>query len=236
MYSLRQKKICDLLKGIETGDPESIKVVNEDQYIQHNPQTHEGGEGLAQLFARLSKTNPKIEVVRIFEDGDYVFGHTIYEFSSVRIGFEVFRYEGDHVVEHWDNIQPRVGTMVDGSTQVRDLELTDVNRKMVKQFVDDVFIGKHYDQLQNFIELDGFVDHSPLMEISEKIKALDYQKNHRVLAQGNFVLAVNEGYFDGAHTSFYDLFRLDGGNMVEHWDTTERVPPKSEWKNDNGKF
>ena len=101
------------------------------KYIQHNPQTREGGEGFAQLFARLSKTNPKVEIVRLFEDGDYVFGHTIYDFSSVRIGFEVFRYEGDQVVEHWDNIQPRVGTMVDGSTEVSDIELTENNRNFV---------------------------------------------------------------------------------------------------------
>lgn len=105
LHSLRQKKIHDLLKSIETGDPEAISVVNEKKYIQHNPQTHEGGEGLVQLFSRLAKTYPKIEIVRIFEDGDYVFGHTIYEFSSVRIGFEVFRYEGDHVVEHWDTTE-----------------------------------------------------------------------------------------------------------------------------------
>ncbi len=60
-----------MLKGIETGDPESVKVANQEQYIQHNPHTHEGGEGLAALFKRLSKTNPKVNIVRIFADGDY---------------------------------------------------------------------------------------------------------------------------------------------------------------------
>ena len=59
-----------LLKGIETGDPASAAVVNEEKYIQHNPQTHEGSEGLAVLFARLAKTNPKVTFVRVFEDGD----------------------------------------------------------------------------------------------------------------------------------------------------------------------
>jgi len=24
--------------------------------------------------------------------------------------------------------------------------------------------------------------------------------------------------------------------IVEHWDTTEKIAPQSEWKNDNGKF
>ena len=59
---------------------------------------------------------------------------------------------------------------------------------------------------------------------------------HRVLAEGNFVLSVSEGSLGGVHTSFYDLFRVAGGKIVEHWDTIEAVPPRSEWKNDNGKF
>ena len=46
----RKKEIYKLLKGIETGDPQSVKVVDEKKYIQPNPQTEEGGEGLAKLF------------------------------------------------------------------------------------------------------------------------------------------------------------------------------------------
>ena len=38
------------------------------------------------------------------------------------------------------------------------------------------------------------------------------------------------------HTSFFDLFRIAKGKIVEHWDTTEAIPPECEWKNDNGKF
>ena len=68
--NLTRKKIYNLLKGIETGDPEPVKVVNEEKYIQHNPQTKEGGEGLAELFNRFSLTNPKVEIVRLFEDRD----------------------------------------------------------------------------------------------------------------------------------------------------------------------
>ena len=65
---------------------------------------------------------------------------------------------------------------------------------------------------------------------------IEYQRIHRVLAEGSFVLCVSEGSLDGRHSSFYDLFRLADGKVVEHWDTTEEVPPRSEWVNDNGKF
>ena len=47
---------------------------------------------------------------------------------------------------------------------------------------------------------------------------------------------MSEGYKDGVHSSFYDLFRVADGRIVEHWDTIEAIVPRSEWKNDNGKF
>ena len=78
MTSKRKNQIHTLLKGIETGDALSVAVVNPDKYIQHIPQTREGGEGLAALFKRLSKTSPRVNIVRIFSDGDYVFVHTEY--------------------------------------------------------------------------------------------------------------------------------------------------------------
>jgi len=74
--------------AIETGDEEAVTVVNPHKYIQHNPETHEGGEGLAALFKRIARTSPRVDVVRVFSDGDYVFAHTEYDFSSVRVGFE----------------------------------------------------------------------------------------------------------------------------------------------------
>ena len=63
-----------------------------------------------------------------------------------------------------------------------------------------------------------------------------YDRVHRLLAEGNFVLSVCEGDLSGLHVSFYDLYRMADGKIVEHWDTTEAIPPRSEWKNDNRKF
>lgn len=83
----RKNRIRALLKGIETGDPDSVAVINSEQYIQHNPQTNDGGEGLASLFKRLSKRSPRVNVVRAFSDGDFVFAHTEYDFGSSRVGF-----------------------------------------------------------------------------------------------------------------------------------------------------
>ena len=250
----RKQRIRVLLKGIETGDPDSVAVVNEAKYIQHNPQTHEGSEGLAALFARLAKTNPRVAVVRAFADGDFVFAHTEYDFATRRIGFEVFRFEGDQAVEHWDNIQARRGpnpsgrSMVDGPSDSTDLDRTEANRALVRALIEEVFIERRFDRLTRFIDEEQFAQHNPdlddgvaalrvaLEATSEGDPVVSYQTLHRVLAEGSFVLSVCEGRLAGVHSAFYDLFRLADARVVEHWDTIEAVAPKSEWKNDNGKF
>ena len=247
-------QIRALLKSIETGDPEPISVVNEEKYIQHNPQTHEGSEGLAVLFERLSKTSPRVNIVRAFEDGDFVFAHTEYDFSRRNIGFEVFRFENDRAVEHWDNIQPRHGpnqsdhSMVDGPTEAVDHHLTESNRALVRSFVETILVDGQLGRLAEYVNDDHYTEHNPrladgvaslysaLKDADNGRRRIDYHRIHRVLAEGDFVLCISEGNFDGANSAFYDLFRVAAGQLVEHWDTTEKIAPSSEWKNSNGKF
>ena len=253
--SRRKQLIHDLLKGIETGDPDAVAVVNEDRYIQHNPQTHEGSEGLATLFQRLAETDPRVNIVRLLEDGDYVFAHTEYDFQQRNIGFEIFRFEDDRAVEHWDNIQPRRGpnasghSMVDGETRIMELEKTESNRDIVRGFIDEVLIGRNSERVYDFIKWNHFVEHNPagtddldglLAVVSPasigQEQRIRYHRCHRILAEGNFVLSVCEGLVEGEQTAFFDLWCLEHDYIVEHWDTTEQVPPPEEWKNDNGKF
>ncbi len=229
-------------------------MVNEAKYIQHNPQTHEGSEGLASLFKRLSKTEPRVNMVRGFEDGDFVFAHMEYDFKTRKICFEVFRFEDGQAVEHWDNIQERQGpnssgrTMVDGPTEATDHALTEVNRRFVRSFVELVFVQGQLERLQEFVNESDYAEHnsqrgdgvdalkSALVAKDGRRRQTGYRRVHRVLAEGDFVLCVSEGELGGVHTAFYDLYRVANGKIVEHWDTIEKVAPRAEWKNDNGKF
>ncbi|WP_028025375.1 nuclear transport factor 2 family protein [Enterovibrio calviensis] len=254
MSNERKQWIHDLLKkGIENGDAEAVAVVDESQYVQHNPLTKEGGIGLAELFARLALTNPHVEIIRIFSDGDYIFAHTEYDFSSEKICFEVFRFEGDKTVEHWDNLQLRQPlnasgrSMTDGLTEVSHLEQTETNRRIIERFIDDVMINKNTEALTDYIDTNHYHEHSPelgddvallkaALGTADNPSTLHYETHYRTLAEGNFVLSVCEGFRKGEHSAFYDLFRIESGKIVEHWDTVEAVPPRDEWNNENGKF
>ncbi len=192
--------------------------------------------------------------MRALEDLDFVVGNTENDFASRKIGFEVFRFEGDRAVEHWDNIQERQGTnpsgrtMVDGPTEAVNLELTERNRSFVQEFVQQVLIEGRVDRLTDFVDEDSYAEHNPrlgdgvaallvaLEAKDESGRLIDYRRIHRILAEGSFVLCVSEGRYRGVHSAFYDLFRIENGKVAEHWDTTEKIAPRSEWKNDNGKF
>jgi len=109
-------------------------------------------------------------------------------------------------------------------------------------------VENQYDRLADFVDEAAYAEHNPLrgdgvIALQSALKAsdgtqrlIDYQRIHRVLAEGSFVLCVSEGRLAGAHSAFYDLFRVNDEKIVEHWDTCEKIAPESAWKNKNGKF
>ena len=138
--------------------------------------------------------------------------------------------------------------MVDGPAEIGDPAATESSRACIRAFVKTVLIGDQLDRLQDFVSDSRYIEHNPrltdgiaslhtaLSEQHGDNRRIDYRHLHRILAEGNFVLSVCEGFSAGVHSAFYDLFRLENGKVAEHWDTTEKIAPRDEWKNDNGKF
>ncbi|HTG57121.1 MAG TPA: nuclear transport factor 2 family protein [Niabella sp.] len=250
----KKEKVVALLKSIETGAAEPVGYINPNKYIQHNLGAADGLAGFGALLKALPPNSAKVNTVRAFEDGEFVFTHTDYNFFGPKIGFDIFRFENGLIVEHWDNLQetakpnPSGHTMIDGPAVATDLNKTEENKKLVKQFVEDILVNGKMDKLAGYFNGDNYIQHNPLIpdQLSGLGKALGewakqgitmkYNKIHKVLGEGNFVLVVSEGNLAGKHNSFYDLFRVENGKIAEHWDTIEPIPAQAEWKNNNGKF
>lgn len=251
----QKQRVRDLLKAIETGESSPVSVINPDKYIQHNLAAKDGLAGFGELLAQLPKGSARVSTARVFQDGDFVFAHTDYDFFGPKIGFDIFRFEGGKIVEHWDNLQekpakpnPSGHTMTDGPTAAKDLERTEANKTLVRAFVDDILVNGRLEKIAGYYDGDNYTQHNPqiadglsglgaaLKAMAEQGITMKYDRIHRVLGEGNFVLAVSEGNFAGKPSSFYDLFRVEAGKLAEHWDTIETIPPKSEWQNANGKF
>jgi len=255
METSRKQNVKDLLKAIETGAREPVAIINPTNYKQHNLGVADGLAGFGALLQQLPPNSAKVNTVRVFEDGEYVFAHTDYNFFGPKIGFDIFRFEDGKIVEHWDNLQEKPGapnpsghTMVDGATEVKYLDKTAANKILVRSFVEDILVNGKMDKLTGYFDGDNYTQHNPQIadQLSGLGKALEYlasigvkmkyNKIHNVLGEGNFVLVVSEGSFGGKHTSFYDLFRVENGKIAEHWDVIETIAEKSSWKNSNGKF
>ena len=252
--SQQKKQVVALLKAIETGAAEPVAVINADRYTQHNLGAADGLAGFGAVLAQLPKGSARVNTVRVFQDGDFVFAHTDYDFFGPKIGFDIFRFEHGKIVEHWDNLQTTAGpnpsgnTMVSGPTEATDLDQTAANKALVRQFVDDILVNGRMEKLTGYFNGDTYVQHNPqiangLSGLGAALEAMakagvtmKYARIHQVLGEGNFVLVVSEGSFGGRPTSFYDLFRVENGKIAEHWDTLETIPAQGEWKNQNGKF
>jgi len=250
----KKEKVIELLKSIETGDPKPVAYINPNKYIQHNLAVGDGLAGFDKVLSLLPKGSAKVEVIRAFEDGNYVFTHTKYNFFGPKAGFDIFRFENGLIVEHWDNLQEIAKetvsgrTQFDGNTEIKDIDKTKENKELVKNFVNDVLLGKNPSKIIDYISTVKYLQHNPnvadgldglgkaLEELAKTGMPMKYTKNHMILGEGNFVLSVSEGKFMKKHVSFYDLFRIENGKIVEHWDTIEEIPEKSNWKNNNGKF
>ena len=249
----QREKAVELLKSIETGDPEPLGWVG--AYTQHNLSIPDGRAGLEAVLGQLPEGSARVKTVRAFEDGEFVFTHTDYDFFGPKIGFDVFRFAGGKIEEHWDNLQvtpssanPSKRSMVDGPTAIADLDKTEANKALVSGFVDDILLNGRVEKFADYCDGDAYIQHNPqigdgvaallaaLTALAEQGQAIRYDRVHRVLGEGNFVLAMSEGSFGDVPTAYYDLFRVEDGKIAEHWDVIETIPPPEEWKNDNGKF
>jgi predicted SnoaL-like aldol condensation-catalyzing enzyme len=244
-------KAVAFLKSIETGDTTPFGFVG--AYKQHNLDLPDGPEGLVATLAQLPKGSARVDTVRAFEDDDFVFTHTEYDFFGPKIGFDVFRFENGKIAEHWDNLQttptapnPSGRTMIDGPTGGEGAR--EANKKLVRGFVEDVLLAGRMDRISRYVDGDHYIQHNPaigdgikalgaaLTALAEQGKAIRYERVHRVLGDGNFVLVMSEGTFGEQKTAYFDLFRVDYGKIAEHWDVIQAIPPREAWKNPNGKF
>jgi predicted SnoaL-like aldol condensation-catalyzing enzyme len=249
-----KQQAVELLKCFETSDRKPAAHINPNNYTQHNLAIADGVAGLAAVFQALPKGSARVNTVRVFQDGDYVFLHTEYNFFGPKIGFDIFRFEDGKAVEHWDNLQqtpsapsPGGHTMIDGPTAATDLDKTESNKALMQSYMDDLLAGRR-DKFPDYFDGINYIQHNPwvadnltglingLQDLAKRGKAVRYERVHKILGEGNFVLVISEGTFGDKLTAFYDLYRIHNGKIAEHWDTLETIPPSSEWKNPNGKF
>ncbi|MEL7003037.1 MAG: hypothetical protein AAFN93_09925, partial [Bacteroidota bacterium] len=228
-----------------------------DDYIQHNPLVPTGLEPVLGLLPALKDANFEFITHRFIQDGDLVlthnFGNNAQVFGSDQVvTFDLWRVQDGRIAEHWDAIIPYYPeiasgrTQIDGPTEVTDLDKTAENKALISQFMKDILMGENPNKITDYINANHYHQHNPqikdgleglmetIQELTRQNNMFQYHKVHRVIGEGNFVLAQSEGAWSGKPQVFYDLFRIQGGQLVEHWDVIQEIP--AEMAHQNGMF
>lgn len=234
-------------------DPSAVDRWVAPGYLQHSSLAADGSAGLRELVANLP-AGFRYDLHRVIADGDLVALHGTYHGfgPDPLVAFDIFRVADGKLAEHWDALAPVVATTVsgrsqtDGPTEVTDLDRTAANRALVVGFVETVLQGGKVDAIADYLSTERYRQHNPgigdnldglataLGALAEQGISMVYDTVHKVVAEGNFVLTVAAGRFGATPTAFYDLFRVENGRIVEHWDVTPEI--KTDLPHSNGLF
>lgn len=237
-------KALAVLDGLET-PIDAINYVSAQTYIQHNHRYPNGREILEPIIG-------SAQTLRIFEAGDYVIMHNKY---GSTIAFDLFRFEEGLIVEHWDNLT-KAGSDDDGTNQTDgtktpaiDLEITQENQALMETMTQELFINGDWTNASAYFDFANFIEHKhEAGSDGSYFSAFDgqsdlnfYSSIEYIHTSGNFSLVMSEGSdISGNDASgkyaYFDLFRIENGKMIEHWEVVELIAPESEWKNSNGKW
>ena len=244
------------LEGIRDGNIDVVKRYSGDRYTQHSTGVRDGADGFSEFFKGFLErtTNRDIRVIRAIEDGSFVFLHVYQDIdngSAKWVTTDMFDTdENDKLIEHWDVIAPYVepsktvsgNDMVLGDFQITDLDKTEQNKAIVRSFIVDVFQNGNHENVANYISEKSYINRNP--HVPNGIDAVkqflatqpfSYDFVFKVIGQGNYVVTYSKATLNGQELAVFDIFRLENGLIVEHWDNMEPIPPRSEWAN-TGKF
>ena len=244
------------LQGIRDGDLSAIDRYTGSRYTQHSTGMKDGADGFIEFFKGfLERTSDRdIRVIRAIEDGNNVFVHVYQDIDNGTakwVTTDMFDTdENDRMIEHWDVIAAYTevdktasgNDVVLGDFELKDLDKTDENKKLVRNFIVDVFQNGNHDSVEKYVSTEKYIQHNP--SVPNGIDALkqflanqtfQYDFIFKVIGQGDHVVSYSKAIFNKEEFAVFDIFRIEQGKIVEHWDNMEPIPPRSEWTN-TGKF
>ena len=117
----------------------------------------------------------------------------------------------------------------------------------MRRLLTEAFVEEPTAAFDEFISSERYVNHNPaapdgldaLVEMDRSARSrgetLYYPRVHRIIGQGNFVVSFAHQVWNDIDYAAFDIFRLEGGLIVEHWDNVEVLPDPADLVN-SGKF
>lgn len=248
---MKKEKAVAFVQAVTAQDADTVRELANSDYIQHNPFLPTGLEPFIGLFPVLKEHGTTARAVRVLEEGNYVVLHHLWQGAQPfgadeMVAFDVLRFdEQGKIAEHWDALMPNTPpnasgrSLLDGPTEIKDRDATEANKALVKNLLDDVLFGKNPGKITDYISTESYHQHNPMIadgldgvqaafqQLAANNDMFQYTKLHNIIAEGNFVLSICEGEWHGKGHVFYDLFRAENGQLVEHWDIIQEIPTEN---------
>ena len=248
------------LEGIRDGNARAaVTKYTGERYTQHSTGVKDGVEGFVEFFEPFLKRNPKrqIEIVRGWQDGQYVFVHVFQSLNDGEAKWVTTDFfdtdTNDKIIEHWDVIaaftesNPSGRSSIDGATEFTDLDKTEENKILVRNFINDVLSrAGDCSKIDTYLSTQKYLEHNKERGdgIENFRKWLDASETKRIyeeivlcVGKGNFVATLSKVLEITGETKHeiaqVDILRIDNGKIVEHWDNAEPVPEENV---NSGKF
>lgn len=243
------------LEGIAGGNArEAVLKCTGHRYTQHSTGVADGAEGFLAFFEPFVASNPKreIEIKRIFEDGPWVFCtayQSLNDGAAQWVTMDLFYTDSEGLIlEHWDTIAPYVAETASGQDMVGDARQVDpaadasATKDLVLEYTKQVRQERRLQSLDRFVAPD-LIQHSPtigagrdgLVDWLTSEAAGTYDMLFRLIGASDFAVTYGKRHAQGRDIAVFDLYRVSGGKIIEHWMNEEPIAPRADWGN-SGKF
>ena len=255
---LGAKARAAMIGMVRDKDPGAVDRFFAETFVQHDVALSDGVPGMREYAAEIAASAAAdLIIYRTLEDGEFVLLHSKYiglrGHPTPLIAFDLFRFADGKIAEHWGGQEPEAPpnpsgrSQVDGPAVVTDRDRTEENRALVRKFKEIVTVQLRFDRVDEFIQGDNYIQHaSEVGDGTDRMKSRIASvaksgseptlKPRRYIADGNFVLALVEAKMESGSTANYDLFRVENGWIVEHWDVISQILSRDKWRNANGPF
>ena len=226
-------------KVIAEGEMALVDSLIAVDYIQHNPQVKTGRAGIKEALAFLQQMpkpeNPPTPFRIILGEGELVGVYMEVEvMGQAKAVMEIFRFEAGLLAEHWDAIQdrPQLQTptkmSLDAAQSQVNPDSKSTHQKLVAAYYEKVLLVSDFENIADFasqdIRLHEESEQHGIESLKSAMEKRQYESLHRVVSEGDFVLAQARGIIDEKAHVFYDLYRLKNGKIEEHWAVSQAIP------------
>jgi predicted SnoaL-like aldol condensation-catalyzing enzyme len=180
-------------------------------------------------------------VIRVLIDSNKVALHGVFSKSDeVYVSFDILEIKNEQFVKHIanvdklvDEITPSGHTQIDGPIEIKNVD-TETTRDVAVNAVNTMLVnGPDLTEIDSFFGNEYIQHHIGVPDGVETVKnGVTYLKKlgkesvydsiYVAVAQGDFALLASKGHADGVEKMYYDLFRVENGLIVEHWDIVKQ--------------